>query len=152
MTMTDTNKGIDGYKQVRGMVNMDKTTALCQLHGIIDHYLLGSGRWPADREGLSAILKKVRELGLDEEVVPDSLPHTTRSTRLGKELQLDLLLAFVGAWEMWEIPSILEDNGYLDRFEAEELYSDPPATAERKLHGYVLRAYFAYCRRTALLH
>jgi hypothetical protein len=53
------------------------------------HYLLGG---PADREFLPAFFKTVRELGLDEDV-PNS-PRATQSTALGKELKLDLLMAF----------------------------------------------------------
>jgi hypothetical protein len=49
---------------------------------------------------------------LDEDV-PNS-PGTTRSTALGKELKLDLLMAFVGACALWDIPHILEEHGYLD--------------------------------------
>jgi hypothetical protein len=54
-----------------------------------------------------------RELGLEEDV--PGMPGTTRSTPLGKELNLDLLMVFVGAWDFWDIPHILEENGYCNR-------------------------------------
>jgi hypothetical protein len=113
---------------------------ICELHQLIDHYMIGQGTWPADRESLPAIFKTVRRLGLDEDV-PDS-PRTTRSTKLGEELQLDLMMAFVGAWDIWEIPQILESKGYLDESEADELCLAPltEAEAERRLRWYVLRA------------
>ena len=85
---------------------MDKAEVICKLHEIADHYLLGAGTWPADPESLPAFFKTVRDLGLYEDVL-DSLPGTTRSTPLGKELRLDLVMAFVGAWDMWEIPCVL---------------------------------------------
>jgi hypothetical protein len=122
---------------------MNKAAVICKLHQITDHYLLGEGTWPADGGFLPTFFKMVRELGLDEDV-PDS-SRTTRSTALGKELKLDLFMAFVGAWHLWEIPYILQDNGYLEESEVEELCSGPLIQAERKLHQYVLRAYLDFC-------
>jgi hypothetical protein len=85
---------------------LDKAFIICKLHEIADHCLLGAGTWPLDRESLSAFDKMVRSLGLDEDI-PDS-PCTARLTALGNELKLDLFMAFVGAWEMYEIPMILD--------------------------------------------
>ena len=89
-------------------VTVDKVLVICKLHEIVDYYLLGDGTWPLDRESLQAFWKTVRDLGLDEAVAGQ--PGTTRFTVLGKELKLDLIMAFVGAWDMWEIPSILEEH------------------------------------------
>jgi hypothetical protein len=130
---------------------MDKAAIICRLHQIADHYLLGGGTWPADRESLLAFSKTVRDLGLDEDV-PDSLPGTTRSTPLGKELKLDLVMAFVGAWDMWEIPDVLEEHGYIEETEAEEFWTRPLAEAERRLRGLVLQAYFDFCNRSKRLN
>jgi hypothetical protein len=55
---------------------VDKTSIICKLHEITDHYLLGAGTWPADRERMPTLYKTFRKLGLDEDV-PDS-PGTTR--------------------------------------------------------------------------
>jgi hypothetical protein len=55
-------------------------------------------------------------------------------------------MAFVGAWDIWEIPYILEANGFLEEREAEEL------EAERKLRWYVLRAYLNFCNRSQFLN
>lgn len=84
--------------------------------------------------------------------MPDSPAGTTRSTLLGKELQLDMFMAFVGAWDTWDIPQILETNGYMEESEADEIWSDPLTQAERKLYRYVLRAYFKFCNRSQHLH
>jgi hypothetical protein len=97
---------------------------------------------------LSALYKMFRNLGLDEDV--PGCPGTTRSTALGKELKIDLLMAFVGAWDIWEIPYILEKNGYLEESEAEELCAGPLMEAEQKLRWYVLRAYLNFCNRSHL--
>jgi hypothetical protein len=125
---------------------MNKVAVICKLHQITDHYLLGEGTWPADAEFLATLWKTLRQLGLEEDV-PNS-PGSTRWTDLGKELNLDLLMVFVGAWHMWEIPYILEDYGYLEETEAEELCTGPIMETERKLRWYVLRAYLEFCNRS----
>ena len=102
---------------------MNKAAIICKLHEITDHYLLGAGTWPADREFLPTFFKTVRELGLDEDV-PDSR-GSTRSTALGKELNLDLLMAFVGAWVSGRFLTFLKENEYLEESEAEALCAGP---------------------------
>ena len=129
---------------------MNKVAIICKLHEIADHYLLEPGNWPAKRECLPTFFKTVRNLGLDEDV-PES-PGTKQPTLLGNELHLDMLMAFVGAWDMWEIPHVLESNGYLEESEADELWFGPLIQAERKLYQYVLRAYFKFCNRSRLLN
>jgi hypothetical protein len=61
---------------------MNKASVICKMHDIADHYLLGAGTWPINRECLAPFFKTVRGLGLDEDV-PDS-PGTTRSTALAR--------------------------------------------------------------------
>ena len=106
---------------MKGRAKMDRATIVGKLHEITDHYLLGSGTWPADRETLPAFRKLLREFGLDEDV--PGTPGSTRSTILGREANVDLVMAFVGAWDLLEIPGILESNGYLDEDEMEALWS-----------------------------
>jgi hypothetical protein len=127
-------------------VAVDKALVICKLHEIVDYYLLGDGTWPLDRESLQAFCKTVRDLGLDEAVAGQ--PGMTRSTELGKELKLDLIMAFVGAWDMWEIPSVLEEHGYIDETETEALFSVPLFEGERTLKWLVLRTYFEFCDRS----
>jgi hypothetical protein len=57
-------------------------------------------------------------------------------------------MAFVGAWDMWEIPRILEEHGYIDETETEALVSGPLFEAERRLKWLVLRTYFEFCNRS----
>ncbi|MDO9487268.1 MAG: hypothetical protein Q7J32_02760 [Sphingomonadaceae bacterium] len=129
---------------------MNKATIIRKLHEITDHYLLGEGTCPADREKLPPFWKAVRELGLDEDV-PGS-PRSTRWTPLGNELNVDLVMAFVGAWDLWEIPGILESNGYMDEDEVDGLWTMPEIQFECALHRYVLRAYLKFCNRSKSLH
>jgi hypothetical protein len=46
---------------------VDKAAVVCQLHAIIDHYLLGEGSWPVPTEALPSLYKTFRELGLNED-------------------------------------------------------------------------------------
>jgi hypothetical protein len=124
----------------------DRTAAICKLHEIADYCLLGEGTWPIHREGLEVFNKMVRELGLDEAM--DGQPGASRSTALGKELKLDLVMAFVGAWDMWEIPGVLEEHGYIDEADTEDLCSGQPVEIERRLRWLVLRTYFEFCNRS----
>jgi hypothetical protein len=126
---------------------VDKTSIICKLHEITDHYLLGAGTWPADREKLPALYRTFRNLGLDEDV-PDS-PETTQSTALGKELKLDLLKAFVGAWEIYEIPYVLEEYGYIDEAQAEALCAGSLVEMKRK---HVFQAYLKFLNHSELRH
>ena len=125
---------------------MNKAAVICKLHEIADHYLLGAGTWPADPECLPAFFKTVRELGLNQDVA--NHPGTTQSTALGKELKLDLVMAFVGAWDMWVIPAVLKEHGYIEETEVLELWTGPLVEAERRLRWLVLRAYFDFCNRS----
>jgi hypothetical protein len=120
--------------------------AIRKLHEIADHHLFGSGGWPASGESLSAIFRTIRDLGLDEEV-HDGL-GTTRSTPLGNEVSVDLMISFAGCWELSEIPSILVDRGYIDWKEAEELWELPLSEFERRLRFLVVRAYLDFCNHT----
>jgi hypothetical protein len=47
---------------------MDKAAIICKLHEITDHYLLGVGSWPTDREPLATFWKTLRDVGLEEDV------------------------------------------------------------------------------------
>jgi hypothetical protein len=131
------------------MTETNKAVILCKLHEIADHYLVGAGTWPPDRELLGRFWTTVREFGLEEDV-PDS-PGTTRSTALGNEVNLELMMAFVGAYDLWDIPHILESNGYLTEAEAAELFATPWENEEAELHRYVVRAYLKFCNWSKLL-
>jgi hypothetical protein len=118
-------------------------TAICKLHEIADHHLLGSGGWPASEESLSAFFSTIRDLGLVEDVHDDI--GSTRSTPLGNEVLVDLMTVFAGCWELSDIPPILADHGYIDWNEAEELWDLPLSDFERRLRFLVNRAYVDFC-------
>jgi hypothetical protein len=106
----------------------------------------------ADRETAPVLTKRLEQLGLEELVPGDK--KTWRSTPLGRELHSDLLSVFLGLWDEWEVPMILEDYGVIDDLECEAILDalgegrDP----ETVLKKYVSRAYFAHYKRTELLN
>jgi hypothetical protein len=51
-------------------------------------------------------------MGVEERVPGDK--ETWRSTPLGRELYSHLLMVFLGLWDEWEVPMILQDYGVID--------------------------------------
>jgi len=80
--------------------------------------------------------------------VPGS-PGCTRSTALGRELDVDLMTVFAGAFNVWDIPYILESRGYIEPAEADDLISLSSETeAEKLVREHVLRAYLKFCNHS----
>ena len=72
---------------------------------------------------------------------------------MGKELNVDLFQVFIGLWDEWEVPLILEEYGLLNESEFDAIIEcTSGADAERLLSGYVRRAYFIYRKATKFLH
>ena len=130
---------------------MDKRTVIQDLHAMIVTRLFGGRPWLADREACDALRKNLDKLGLQERVPGESL--TTRSTALGNELQLDLVMVFIGLWVEWEMPAILEEYGLIDEIDESRLYdlletcSDP----EYVLRPIVRKAYRDHYNPSGLL-
>jgi len=61
-------------------------------------------------------------------------------------------MAFVGSWDLCEVPGILEKNGYLEEAETEAIEGMTTQMLERVIRSYVLRAYFKYCNRSKQLN
>ena len=131
---------------------MNKRAVIADLHLMIDTRLFGSRPWLADREACDAIRRKLDGLGLQERLPGD--PETTRFTSLGKELNLDLILAFVGLWFEWEIPSILEEYGLIDEIDELRLYDqlDSSDDPEHVLRPLVRKAFFDHYNPSDLLN
>jgi hypothetical protein len=122
---------------------MNKADIICKLHEISDFQLLGGGTWPANRESATSCWKMLNELGLQEDV-PET-PGDTRSTALGLELNVELMTMFAGVWSIWDVPAVLEENGYLDREEESAIWEAlSEEEAQRLIHRYVLRAYLKF--------
>ena len=80
---------------------MNKAEITRRFHQIADHLLLGAGNWPLSSERLEEFWKWVRECGLEEDT-PDSGPGTSQASALGREINLYLMMTFIGAFEIWE--------------------------------------------------
>lgn len=108
---------------------MEKRAVIQGLHAMIVTRLFGGRPWLADREACDALSKKLDELGLRERVPWDT--SARQSSALGKELELDLVMVFIGLWDEWEMPIILERHGLIDNsdtwrlFDLLETCSDP---------------------------
>jgi hypothetical protein len=70
---------------------------------------------------------------------------------LGKELDVDLFEVFMGVWDEWAVPMILDKYHLIDGTEFNDIHERMfEANAESVLRGYVIRAYFDYrAHRTA---
>ena len=118
---------------------MTKLDILCELHAVIAARLLGKGPWLMEREDALLTRQRVLEMGLEEQVTRD----TRELTPLGKEIDFDFLLVFMGGWDEGDIPSLLEQRGLVTKAEADSMHEqwakchDP----ERAMKGYVRKAY-----------
>jgi hypothetical protein len=120
---------------------MDKNTVIQNLHAMMDTRLFSGCPWLADREACDALRRKLVEMGLEEWVPGDE--DSLRNTALGQELQLDLVMVFIGLWHEWEIPGILAEYGLIDETDEMGLcdQSAKPADPEKILGPIVRKAY-----------
>src|SRR5262249_46907281 len=86
---------------------MNKAQIIAELENMVVARLFSRQPWPADRETISAVDRKLIQMGLVEVVCVEL--QTWRATPLGKELDVDLFQVFMGLWDEWEVPTILED-------------------------------------------
>jgi hypothetical protein len=130
---------------------MNKNEIIRQLHLIIDARLFGPAAWPVDSESAERVNTTLLRMGLVEEVPGQA--DTWRNTPLGSELHLDLLQVFMGFWDKWDIPTILERYGLIEEQEVDDLWwvLDVDAGWERTLKDYVRRAYLAFYNPTHAL-
>ena len=77
-----------------------------------------------------------------------------RNTPLGKELDSDLFQAFMGIFDMWEVPYVLEDHHLIDESESHGICArmSRKADPELVLVEVVRRAYRDYGKASKFLH
>jgi hypothetical protein len=73
-----------------------------------------------NRETAAILGRKLEQMALEERVPGDA--ETWRSTPLGRELHSHLLMVFLGLWDEWEVPMILQDYGVIDDLECEAIW------------------------------
>src|SRR3989442_3337516 len=127
---------------------MNRNEIVRQLHLIIDARLFGAAGWLVDRESANRLQTTLLQMGLVEEVPGKA--DTWRNTPLGNELHLVLLEVFMGFWDEWEVPEILEEYGLIEKWEVHRLRRVLSASArwERTPKDYVRRAYPAFYKPT----
>ena len=130
---------------------MDKLTVIAKLHAMIDLRLFGDRPWLADREACPALNRTLEELGLQESVPGEK--YSIGDTVLGKELNIDLVTVFIGLWDGWEVPYILEKNGLIDEIETDRIYDLMETTddPEHILRPVVRKAFLDYYNPSQLL-
>ena len=74
---------------------MTKDEVLSELHALIDTRLFGD-EWLVTRETAHVVGQRLTELGLQEKV-PGSVSDS-RNTALGQEVNLHLMMVFIGNW------------------------------------------------------
>ena len=122
---------------------MNKVQIIAELENMVAARLFGPQPLPANRETCSAVVRKLIQMGLVEQVRNESLAW--QITPLGKELNVELFEVFMGIIYEWDVPIILEEYGLLDESEFDSiLESTSDADAKSLLDGYVKRAYFDY--------
>jgi hypothetical protein len=129
-----------------------KTEVARRLHQMVDERLFGNKPWPIEKESTEAAHTKLFEMGLLEYV--PGMDQTCRNTPLGTELQVNLLEAFMGLWDEFELPEVLEMRGLLKKQEVEYLQKvlSKGAGWEQTFKDYVRRAYSAYYNPTQSLN
>ena len=129
----------------------NKAEIIAELEDMVVERLFRSQSWLADRETIYAVDRKLVQMGLVETVCVE--PHTWRCTPLGKELDVDLLEVFMGLFDEWEVPGILEKYHLIDESEMNDLYERlADANADSVLREHVKRGYFNYRKATKSLH
>jgi hypothetical protein len=110
-----------------------------ELEAMAWYRLFNSRQWLADRETIYAVKLKLTKMGLIERISSD----VWRFTPSGKELNVGLFWAFMGIWDVWEVPGILEEHRFIDKWEFDSLYArmSRRANPESILLEYVRRAY-----------
>src|SRR5262245_20004457 len=96
-----------------------KTEIESQLEMIGRARLFGDGRWLVDAGAAGKLHQMLRQMGLNERVSDNSW----RKTTLGKEVNLDLHMVFMGLWEPSDMVNVLEDWWLLDPDEIDDLYA-----------------------------
>jgi hypothetical protein len=128
---------------------MNKAKIIVELESMVVARLFSRQPWLAERETVSAVYRKLIEMGLLEQIRDE--PPSWRTTPLGKELAVDLFQVFMGVICEWDVPITLEQYGLLSESEFDAIYQSE-ADAESLLSGYVKRAYFEYRKATKFLH
>ena len=85
---------------------MNKAKIIAELENMVVTRLFSRQPWLADRETISAVHRRLVQMGLVEQAFVE--PQTWRSSPLGKELDVELFEVFLGLFDQWDVPGMLE--------------------------------------------
>ena len=85
---------------------MNKAEIIAELENVVEALFFCCEPGLVDEETVSALNRKLIQLGLIEQVREE--PLTWRYTPLGKELGIELFELFMGISHEWDVPMILE--------------------------------------------
>jgi hypothetical protein len=111
-----------------------------KLHLLVNERLFVAKTWPPEPMIINAVLDN---LGLDERIDE----RTFRNSRLGIAVDADLFKVWIGAWDICEVPAVMEMRGLFTSEEAEDLYDrmeDGEDVVSAGLRKLLQRSYFAY--------
>jgi hypothetical protein len=121
---------------------MNKVQIIAELENMVAARLFSDQPWPADWEAISALHRKLIQMGLVEQVSDELI--TWGATPLGKELNVDLFRVFLGLWYV-DVPIILKEYGLIDESEFDAICECTSlADVDSLFSKYVKRAYFDY--------
>ncbi len=129
---------------------MSKAEIVVELEAMVSYRLFGCHSWLADQPTSSAMHDKLMKIGLLEHISS----NTWKTTPLGNELDIEVLLVFMGVFGVSDVPFVLEHYGLIDEQELGGLLEcmSTDANPEFVLFGYVRRAYFDYHKTSKFLH
>jgi hypothetical protein len=136
--------------RIEEISEMNKAEIVAELESMAWYRLFGCRQWLADWETAHAVHQKLIKMGLVEHISS----NTWRHTPLKKELDTELFEVFMGLFDEWEVPCILEDHRLIDECEIDSIYErmSTEANPESILVETVRRAYSDYRKATKLLH
>jgi hypothetical protein len=131
---------------------MQRRKVFLELHTMVGERLFRSSLWLADMEVCSLLARRLEQLGLQERVADRE--GVTKDTPLGKELKIDLQMAFMGLMDEWHVPYILETHCLVDKVDADNLYflMEMGGDAETLLRPVIQNAYFNFYNRSGLFN
>jgi hypothetical protein len=120
---------------------MTKAEILTRLDATVNERLFGDAGWHVGEAGeLAALHGALTEMGLQEQVPGER--DAFQATALGKEIDVELHMVFIGLWDYGNALEILLDRGFMDEDEFDRrsgLFENERSWAELK--AVVQRAY-----------
>ena len=122
---------------------------VAELHQLAYSMVVGETAWPMTSVDVGPLWQKLTDSGLVEKTSEGSFQYT----KAGTAVSVELLLACIGAIEVWDIPFVLEAYGHASDEEAIEVWqAETEAEALRLLKLLISRAYFSNFISSKRLH